>query len=90
MPCKPPSTLSIGGVKSGPSRKFRTASTASDRISGVKSTRSSMPMPWYSNGGGRVGNGWVGDSTSPSRSVSVSTGRSSMGHTGSPVTRSKT
>ena len=49
-----------------------------------------MVTPWYSNGGGFVGNGCVGDSASPSRSVSVSTGRSSMGQTGSPVTRSKT
>ena len=49
-----------------------------------------MLIPWYSKGGGFVGNGWVGDRTSPSRSVSVSTGRSSMGQTGSPVTRSKT
>ena len=90
VPWRPPSTLPIGGVKSGPSRKSATASTAIWRISGVKSTRSSMVTPWYSKGGGFVGNGWVGDSTSPSRSVSVSTGRSSIGQTGSPVTRSKT
>ena len=60
------------------------------RISGVKSTRSSIDVPWYSNGAGFVGKGWVGDGISPSRSVSVATGSSSMGHTGSPVTRSKT
>ena len=49
-----------------------------------------MDVPWYSNAAGFVGKGWVGDMTSPSRSVSVATGSSSMGHTGSPVTQSKT
>ena len=49
-----------------------------------------MEVPWYSNAAGLVGKGCVGDMTSPSRSVSVATGSSSMGHTGSPVTRSKT
>ncbi len=32
----------------------------------------------------------MGHTNSPGMSVSVGTGRSSMGHTGSPVTRSKT
>ena len=81
---------SESGVYSGPSRNPSTASSAIRRISGVKSTRSSTSAPWYSKGAGRVGNGWVGASSSPSRSVSVATGRSSMGHTGSPVTRSNT
>ena len=49
-----------------------------------------MAAPWYSNGAGRVGKGCVGQTTSPGMSVSVGTGRSSIGHTGSPVTRSKT
>ena len=48
-----------------------------------------MDVPWYSNAGGFVGNGCVGDGTSPTKSVSVGTGRSSIGNTGSPVTRSK-
>ena len=90
VPCRPPSTESIGGENSPPSRWLRTASTASSRIAGVKSTSCSMDEPWSSKGGGFVGNGCVGESTSPGRSVSVSTARSSMGQTGSPVTRSKT
>ena len=49
-----------------------------------------MVAPWYSNGAGRVGKGWAGQTASPGMSVSVGTGRSSMGQTGSPVTRSKT
>ena len=49
-----------------------------------------MDEPWSSNGGGFVGNGWVGERRSPSRLVFVSTARSSIGQTGSPVTRSKT
>ena len=56
----------------------------------MKSARSSIATPWLSNGAGRVGNGWVGQGTSPAMSVSVGTGRSSIGQTGSPVTRSKT
>ena len=36
-----------------------------------------------------MGNGWVSASSSPG-TFDASTGRSSMGHTGSPVTRSKT
>ena len=82
--------LRLCGVNSGPSRKPSTASIASWRISGVKSARSSMVAPWYSNAAGRVGKGWVGHTSSPGMSVSVGTGRSSMGHTGSPVTRSNT
>ncbi len=42
-----------------------------------------------SSAGGRVGNGWVGDVRSPGTSL-CGTSRSSMGQTGSPVTRSKT
>ena len=64
-------------------------STARRRSSGVKSMRSSTPMPCWSNGGGFVGNGWVAAVTSPGTS-DCGTGRSSMGHTGSPVARSST
>ena len=46
-------------------------------------------MPCRSNAAGRVGNGWVGEYHSPG-TLPAGTGRSSMGHTGSPVTRSKT
>ena len=45
-------------------------------------------MPCTSNGAGLVGNGWVGEIHSPGVSE-PGTGRSTMGHTGSPVTRSK-
>ena len=55
----------------------------------MKSIRSSTVMPCRSNGAGRVGKGWVGDVRSPGTS-DCGTGRSSMGQTGSPVTRSKT
>ena len=40
--------------------------------------------------GGFVGNGCVGQTCSPWTSVLVGTGRSSIGHTGLPLTRSKT
>ena len=40
-------------------------------------------------GGGLVGKGWVGQDSSPGTSL-LGTGRSSMGHRGSPVTRLKT
>ena len=42
-----------------------------------------------SNGGGFVGNGWVGEYHSPG-TLPCGTGRSSMGQSGSPVARSKT
>ncbi len=77
-----------GGVKSGPIRKPFTAAVAIARTSGVKSTRSSGVTPWYSNGAGFVGNGCVGDARSPGTSDG-GTGFSTIGHTGSPVTRSK-
>ena len=57
--------------------------------SGVKSIRSSSVTPWRSNGAGLVGNGCVGDVFSPGTS-DCGTGRSSIGQTGGPVTRSKT
>ena len=55
----------------------------------MKSIRSSSVMPCRSNGGGFVGNGCVGDAFSPG-TVDAGTGRSSIGHTGLPVTRSST
>ncbi len=44
---------------------------------------------WRAKAGGLVGKGWVGELHSPGTS-DCGTGRSSMGHIGSPVTRSKT
>jgi hypothetical protein len=57
--------------------------------SGVKSIRLASVVPWRSKGGGRVGNGCVGAVHSPA-TVLGGTGRSSIGHTGAPVLRSKT
>ena len=67
----------------------RPASTASARSSGVKSIRSSIDTPWRSYAGGLVGNGCVGEYHSPGTSP-FATGRSSIGQTGWPVTRSNT
>ncbi len=91
VPRFPPgsSDLSDGGVKIGPSTNGSTSSSARARSSGVKSIRSSSVTPCASNGGGFVGNGCVGEERSPG-TVDRGTGRSSIGQTGSPVTRSKT
>ena len=84
-----PSSASIsdGGVYILPSRRSATAASAAALISGVKSTRSFSPTPSRSYGGGFVGNGCVGDVHSPGTS-DAGTGRSSIGQSGSPVTRS--
>ena len=91
VPFVPPgdSSTSDGAVKSGPVTYCSNMSSASCRSSGVKSIRSSMLAPCWSNGGGLVGNGWVAAYHSPG-TLPGSTGRSSMGQMGSPVTRSKT
>ena len=79
-----------GGEKIGPKRaRELTISSASARSSGVKSMRSSGVIPCRSNGAGLVGNGCVGEYHSPG-TFPWGTGRSSIGQTGSPVTRSKT
>ena len=82
-----PSPRIDGGVYICPSTNGAAISRASARSSGVKSTRVSTEMPCTSNGAGRVGNGWVGETHSPGVSE-PGAGRSTMGHTGSPVTRS--
>src|SRR5579862_3079968 len=65
-------------------------SIASARISAVKSIRSSGTLiKFRPYAGGLVGNGCVGQVLSPGTS-DCATGRSSIGHTGCPVTRSKT
>ena len=76
-----------GGVKISPTMYGSTISSASALISSVKSIRSSSVMPCRSNGSGFVGNGCVGDIHSPGVSE-PGTGRSTIGQTGSPVTRS--
>src|ERR1700694_5550546 len=85
----PSNLLTTGGANIEPILYFLTSSTASALSSGVKSIKSSVDTPVRSYGGGLVGNGCVGEYHSPGTSP-FSTGRSSMGHTGWPVTRSKT
>ena len=91
VPCLPPgaSLTSDGGVKIGPITNCFASSRACARSSGVKSMRSSSVSPLRENGAGLVGNGCVGAACSPG-TVDCGTGRSSIGHTGLPVTRSKT
>src|SRR6516165_410069 len=85
----PSHRLTTGGVKIGPILYFETNSTAFALSSGVKSIRSSCDTPWRSKAGGLVGNGCVGEYHSPGTSP-LGTGRSLIGHTGFPVTRSNT
>ena len=85
----PSAPARIGGVKRGPSWYSDAILRASAFSSAVKSRRSSVVTPCRSKGTGLVGNGCVGDVRSPG-TVDWGTGRSSIGHTGSPVTRSKT
>jgi hypothetical protein len=63
--------------------------SAHRRSSGVKSITSSGRTPCRSTGAGRVGSGWVAAVFSPG-TFDWGTGRSSMGQSGRPVTRSKT
>ncbi len=80
---------SEGGRKSGPMRYWWAISRACLRSSGVKSMRSFSVIPWISKAAGLVGNGWVGQVFSSGAS-DCGTLRSSMGQTGSPVSRLKT
>src|SRR5262249_11321060 len=80
----------IGGRNIGPVLYRATLSFACARNSGVKSIKSSGTLTYcLAYAGGLVGNGCVGDVFSPGTS-DCGTGRSSIGQTGSPVTRSKT
>src|SRR5262245_51040959 len=85
----PPSLLAVGGLKIGPFLNGSIALSACARRSGVKSIKSASVMAWRAYAGGLVGNGCVGEYHSPGTSP-FGTGRSSIGQTGSPVTRSKT
>ena len=76
-------------MNSGPIRYFFSSSCAAAFNSGVRSNASSSVTPCSVNAGGLVGNGCVGHACSPSTSL-AGTGRSSIGQTGLPVTRSKT
>ena len=94
--CRPFSPRTIGGVKTGPVLYCETISSAAARSSGVKSMSSSsrtsscrssaLPLE---RGRCLVGNGCVGAYHSPD-TFPAGTGRSSIGQTGSPVTRSNT
>src|SRR5215468_4222990 len=85
----PSQLLTTGGVKIGPILYFETNSTACWCSSGVKSIRSSSDTPCRSKAGGFVGKGCVDEYHSPGTSP-FGTGRSSIGQTGFPVTRSNT
>ena len=75
-------------MKIGPITNESATSRARARSPG-ESIRSSSERPCLANGAGLVGNGWVAEVCSPG-TVDWGTGRSSIGHTGWPVTRSKT
>ena len=83
----PPVTLTIGGVKSGPSLNREANATPALFRAGVKSMRSSRVTPLRLYAAGRLGIGCVGAYHSPGTSP-ASTGISFIGQTGSPVTRS--
>src|SRR5579871_3577599 len=88
VPNGPSGLLNTIGVKIGPILYFETILNASARSSGVKSIRSSSEgMAALPYAGGLVGIGWVGEYHSPGTSP-LGTGRSSIGHMGSPVARS--
>ena len=65
---------------------WRSVSCSSALMNGFTS---SGVNAWRANGGGLVGNGCVGDDTSPGTSL-FGTARSSIGQSGFPVSRSNT
>src|SRR5882672_6110706 len=89
VPSGPSALLATGGVKTGPKWYLETTAFAFSRSSGLNSIRSSMDTPLRLYAGGFVGKGCVCEYHSPG-TVPTSTLRSSIGHTGLPVTRSKT
>ena len=82
LPSTAACTAAPSGTSSSPPAPPPSA-PASDR------TRRRASTPCSVNAGGLVGNGCVGEVSSPGTSL-CGTGRSSIGQTGSPVTRSKT
>src|SRR5579859_4359958 len=89
VPSGPSAWLATGGVNTGPRLYFATIALARSRSSGVKSINSSSDTPLRLYAGGFDGNGCVGEYHSPGM-LPTSTLRSSIGHTGFPVTRSNT
>src|SRR5689334_3720818 len=94
-PCAPGiATVSMptaGGTNSPPFRALAMRSVHVARCSAVRmyGLISLSVSDCFAKGGGFVGYGWVGHACSPGTSL-FSTGRSSMGQIGSPVTRLKT
>src|SRR5262245_32771410 len=90
VPIEPLESPRLGGLNIAPKWYRSVSFIACARSSGVKSIRSSGTlMNCRAYAGGLVGNGCVGDDFSPG-TVDCGTGRSSIGQTGLPVTRSKT
>src|SRR5215475_389645 len=89
VPSGPSILLTTGGVNIGPILYREAILSASARNSGVKSIKSSIDEPCRSYAPGFVGNGCVALVFSPG-TVDCSTGRSTIGQIGLPVTRSKT
>ena len=89
VPRLPSASATEGGANIGPRVYCATIFSAWALISGVKSITSSTVKPWRSNAAGFVGNGCVGDVRSPGV-FDCGTARSSIGHTGLPVSRSNT
>ena len=85
----PPALLVTGGVKIGPSLNREAIATPCSLSAGVKSRMSSSVTPLREYAAGRLGNGCVGEYHSPATSPG-STGFSSIGQMGFPVTRSNT
>src|SRR5438874_222545 len=89
VPSGPSHLLTTGGVNTGPILYREASCTACARNSGVKSIRSSIDDPCRSYAGGLVGNGCVALVFSPG-TVDCSTGRSTIGQMGWPLTRLNT
>jgi hypothetical protein len=80
----------LGGVNNPSLREFINSSRMAARSASVARGLMSFSVnDWRANGGGLVGCGCVGELHSPGTS-DCGTGRSSIGHKGLPVTRSKT
>ena len=89
-----PGTATVSSVDGGLNNPFlaflrrsvHVARSSAERKYGVMSF---SVIVWRANGGSTVGNGCVGQACSPGTSL-FGTARSSIGNTGSPVTRSNT
>jgi hypothetical protein len=84
-------SINAGGVNGPSLRAFAIRPSIVSYCSGDSSQglTSSTPNVIFANGGGLVGKGCVGHACSPGTSL-FGTGRSSIGHSGSPVTRLNT